>query len=112
MLAVLACSAHVAAGARSHAQRVSSLALQLFFLFVVQAHCMLPAHVILTHPLMKPLVWAFAERWPPPPPQEGLMGYDLPFWVLLPELLLLWLPAQASVLVLLLWLTGTIGESR
>ncbi|GAB4816055.1 hypothetical protein N2152v2_003101 [Parachlorella kessleri] len=80
----------------------------LFFLLVAQAHCLLPAHVILTHPLMKPLVWAFAKRWPPPPPQEGLMGYDLPFWVLLPELLLLWLPAQAAVTILLVWTTGGI----
>ena len=71
---------------------------------------MLPAHVIVTHPLMKPLVWAFAKRWPPPPPMEGLMGYDLPFWVLLPELLLLWLPAQAAVTMLLVWLAGGLGR--
>ncbi|GAB4816054.1 hypothetical protein N2152v2_003100 [Parachlorella kessleri] len=82
----------------------------LFFLLVVQAHGLLPAHVILTHPLMKPLVWAFAKRWPPPPPTEGLMGFDLPLWVLLPDLLLLWLPAQAAVTVLLVWTTGGIGE--
>ncbi|GAB4816056.1 hypothetical protein N2152v2_003102 [Parachlorella kessleri] len=78
----------------------------LFFLLVVQAHSMLPAHVILTHPLMKPLVWAFVQRWPPPPPSEGLMGYDLPPWVLLPDLLLLWVPAQATIVVMLVWLTG------
>ena len=86
--------------------------MQLCLLLVVQARCMLPAHVILTHPLRKPLVWAFSKRWPPPPPMEGLMGYDLPFWVLLPDLLLLWAPTQATVIVMLVWLTGGIGESR
>ena len=59
---------------------------------------------------MRPMVWAFAKRWPPPPPAEGLMGYDLPLWVLLPDLLLLWLPAQAAVTMLLVWLAGGLGR--
>ena len=71
---------------------------------------MLPAHFVLTHPLMKPMVCAFSKRWPPPPPSEGMMGYDLPLWVLLPALLLLWGPTQATVIVMLVWLTGGIGE--
>ncbi|GAB4816053.1 hypothetical protein N2152v2_003099 [Parachlorella kessleri] len=50
----------------------------LFFLMVAQAHSLLPAHIILEHTIIKPFIWAFAKRWPPPPPAEGLMGHDLP----------------------------------
>ncbi len=83
--------------------------LQLFFMLVVQAYSLLPARAVLTHPAMKPLCWAFQSYWPAPKLTEGLMVYDLPPWVFLPHVLLLWLPTQASIVILLLWTTGVIG---
>lgn len=35
--------------------------------------------------------------------------YDLPLWVHVPALVLLWLPAQTVVVLILLWLMGIIG---
>lgn len=37
------------------------------------------------------------------------MGYDLPWWVHLPAFLCLWLPAQGTLVALLLWLFGVYG---
>lgn len=38
------------------------------------------------------------------------MVYDLPGWVHLPLLVLFWVPTQTTVIMLLLWMTGVVGE--
>ena len=83
--------------------------MQTLFLMVVQAHAMLPARSMLAQPLYKALrilgvQWKLAD--------QQLMVYEMPRSVYLPLLVLLWLPTQASVVVMLLWLLGIVGEPQ